>query len=138
VSAMSYGSLGKNAVSALCRGAEMGNFYVNTGEGGISPYHLDSGCDLVWQLGTAYFGCRTPEGRFSEEIFHEKATHPHVKMFEIQLCRGARPGLGGLLRAEKNTPEIAAIRGLEPYKMVHSPPAHNAFADAEGLLHFVK
>lgn len=138
VSAMSFGSLGKNAVMALCKGAKMGNFYVNTGEGGLSHYHLQGDCDLVWQIGTAYFGCRTPEGEFSEEIFHEKATHPNVKMIEIKISQGAKPGLGGLLPAKKNTPEIAKIRGLVPNKMVHSPPAHKEFSNAEGLLHFVR
>lgn len=137
VSAMSFGSLGENAVSALSRGAKLGNFYVNTGEGGISPYHLNEGGDLVWQIGTAYFGCRTSDGKFCEEDFHEKAIHSNVKMIEIKLSQGAKPGLGGLLPAQKNTPEIAAIRGLTPYKMVHSPPAHNAFSDAAGLLQFV-
>lgn len=138
VSAMSFGSLGRNAVSSLCRGAKKGNFYVNTGEGGIASYHLDEDCDLVWQIGTAYFGCRTEKGEFSESIFHEKACHPNVKMIEVKLSQGAKPGLGGLLPAEKNTPEIAKIRGLIPHKMVHSPPAHKAFNDAEGLLHFIK
>lgn len=137
VSAMSFGSLGKNAVSALSRGAKMGDFYVNTGEGGLSPYHLEGGGDLVWQIGTAYFGCRKADGTFSEDDFKEKSAHPNVKMIEIKLSQGAKPGLGGLLPAEKNTPEIAAIRGIKPYKMVHSPPGHHAFSDAEGLLHFV-
>lgn len=138
VSAMSFGSLGMNAVSALSRGAKIGGFYVNTGEGGVSPYHLKEGGDLVWQIGTAYFGCRTPDGKFSDDAFHKRAVHPNVKMIEIKLSQGAKPGLGGLLPAHKNTPEIAAIRGLEPNKMIHSPPAHHAFSNAEGLLHFVR
>lgn len=138
VSAMSYGSLGRNAVLALSKGAKMGDFYVNTGEGGLSHYHLEGECDLVWQIGTAYFGCRTADGDFSEEIFHDKSRHPNVKMIEIKISQGAKPGLGGLLPAEKNTPEIAKIRGLIPNKMVHSPPAHKEFSNAEGLLHFVR
>lgn len=138
VSAMSYGALGKNAVSALSRGAKLGNFYVNTGEGGVSPYHLHEGGDLVWQIGTAYFGCRDEKGDFSEAAFHEQAVHPQIKMIEIKLSQGAKPGLGGLLPAKKNTPEIAAIRGIKPNLMVHSPPAHKAFSDAVGLLHFVR
>lgn len=138
VSAMSFGALGKNAVLALSTGAKMGNFYVNTGEGGLSHYHLNGGADLVWQIGTAYFGCRNLEGEFSEDLFREKSVHPNVKMIEIKISQGAKPGLGGLLPAEKNTEEIAKIRGLIPHKMVHSPPAHKEFSNAEGLLHFVR
>lgn len=138
ISAMSFGSLGKNAVQAFSQGSKMAGCYLNTGEGGIAPYHLESGCDLVWQIGTAYFGCRTPEGRFSDKAFHKQACHPNVKMIEIKLSQGGKPGLGGLLPSHKNTPEIAAIRGLKPYEMVHSPPAHLEFADAKGLLHFVR
>jgi glutamate synthase domain-containing protein 2 len=137
ISAMSFGALGMNAVRALNKGAKLGNFYHNTGEGGISPYHLEHGGDLVWQLGTAYFGCRDEEGNFSEKYFIEGAAHPSVKMIEIKISQGAKPGLGGLLPASKNTIEIAQIRKLTPHKLIHSPPAHQAFSNAEGLLQFV-
>ncbi|RYD83432.1 MAG: FMN-binding glutamate synthase family protein [Sphingobacteriales bacterium] len=138
ISAMSYGSLGKNAVTALSTGAKLGGFFQNTGEGGLAPYHLDGGGDLVWQIGTGYFGCRTENGDFSDELFQEKSSHPNIKMIEIKLSQGAKPGLGGVLPAEKNTPEIAKIRHLIPHKIVHSPPAHKSFADAPGLLEFVR
>ncbi|MEP1095654.1 MAG: FMN-binding glutamate synthase family protein [Cyclobacteriaceae bacterium] len=138
VSAMSYGSLSENAVLALNRGAREGCFYHNTGEGGISPFHLKNGGDLVWQIGTGYFGCRDAYGRFSPENFAERAALPNVKMIEIKLSQGAKPGHGGILPASKNTPEIAAIRGVKPNTMVFSPPVHSAFEDAIGLLNFVK
>jgi glutamate synthase domain-containing protein 2 len=137
ISAMSFGALGMNAILALNEGAKKGNFYHNTGEGGISPYHLKHGGDLVWQLGTAYFGCRDEEGNFSETYFKEGATLPSVKMIEIKISQGAKPGLGGLLPASKNTKEIARIRKLAPHKLIHSPPAHQTFSTAEGLLKFV-
>lgn len=137
ISAMSYGALGKHAVAALNKGAKLGRFYQNTGEGGVSPYHLKYGGDLVWQIGTGYFGCRDDEGNFSEKEFVESATLSSVKMIEIKISQGAKPGLGGVLPAKKNTEEIARIRRLTPYKMVHSPPAHQAFSDAKGLLRFI-
>lgn len=138
ISAMSYGSLSKNAILALNRGAKEGCFYHNTGEGAISPFHLEHGGDLVWQIGTGYFGCRDPYGRFSDEAFAEKATMDNVKMIEIKLSQGAKPGHGGILPASKNTPEIAEIRGVKPHTMVFSPPVHAAFDDEVGLLNFVK
>jgi glutamate synthase domain-containing protein 2 len=134
ISAMSFGSLGMNAILALNEGAKKGNFYHNTGEGGISPYHLKHGGDLVWQLGTAYFGCRDEEGNFSEKYFIEGSALPSVKMIEIKISQGAKPGLGGLLPALKNTKEIAQIRKVTPHKLIHSPPAHQLFSTAEGLL----
>jgi glutamate synthase domain-containing protein 2 len=138
ISAMSFGALGKNAVAALNKGAKLGNFFQNTGEGGVSPYHLKYGGDLVWQIGTAYFGCRDEKGNFSEKIFAETAPRREIKMIEIKISQGAKPGLGGVLPATKNTEEIAKIRRLTPHKMVHSPPAHQTFSDAKGLLRFVK
>lgn len=138
ISAMSYGSLSKNAILALNRGAKEGCFYHNTGEGAISPFHLEHGGDLVWQIGTGYFGCRDDYGRFSEENFSEKATMDNVKMIEIKLSQGAKPGHGGILPASKNTPEIAKIRGVQPHTMVFSPPVHAAFSDEVGLLEFIK
>ena len=138
ISAMSYGSLSKNAVLALNTGARMGNFAHNTGEGSISPFHLQPGGDLIWQIGTAYFGTRTPDGAFCPETFQEKSRLPQVRMIEIKLSQGAKPGHGGILPASKNTPEIAAIRGVEPWTDVISPPAHTEFTTPIGLLDFVK
>lgn len=137
ISAMSFGSLGKNAVSALNRGARLGGFFQNTGEGGVSRYHLSHNGDLVFQIGTAYFGCRDENGNFSEKYFTEVAHLPQVKMIELKLSQGAKPGLGGVLPAVKNTEEIAEIRRLKPHIMIHSPPGHQTFSDAEGLLRFI-
>lgn len=138
VSAMSYGALSPNAIRALNLGARLGNFAHNTGEGGISPYHLAHEGDLIWQIGTAYFGCRTAEGNFDKEKFAQKAAMHVVKMIEIKLSQGAKPGHGGLLPGKKVTEEVALIRGVEPGKDVVSPPAHSAFKDPIGLLTFVE
>lgn len=138
ISAMSFGALSRNAILALNGGASAGAFYHNTGEGGISPYHLQPGGDLVWQIGTGYFGCRDDAGRFSPEAFREKAALPNVKMVEIKLSQGAKPGHGGILPADKNTPEIAAIRAVPVATQVDSPPAHSAFATPLELLYFVR
>jgi glutamate synthase domain-containing protein 2 len=138
ISAMSFGSLSKNAVLAMNAGAKIGGFAQNTGEGGLSPYHLQPGGDLIWQIGTGYFGCRTENGEFDPELFQKKATLDNVKMIEIKLSQGAKPGHGGILPAIKNTEEIAAIRHVKPHTTVNSPPAHTAFIDAEGLMHFIK
>lgn len=137
VSAMSYGSLSKNAVLALNRGAKMGGFLHNTGEGGLSPYHLEPGGDITWQIGTGYFGCRDKEGHFNDAEFEKRATLPNVKMIEIKLSQGAKPGHGGILPAKKVTPEIALIRGVEMGKDVLSPPAHTAFSSPVGLMQFI-
>jgi glutamate synthase domain-containing protein 2 len=136
-SAMSFGSLSKNAIRALNLGAKKGNYYHNTGEGSISPYHLENGGDLVWQIGTGYFGCRTEDGQFDPQKFKEGANRPEVKMIEIKLSQGAKPGHGGVLPGEKNTPEIAKIRGVKPHTTVISPPSHSHFSNAEGLLDFI-
>lgn len=138
ISAMSYGALSKNAIMAMNKGAGMGNFAQNTGEGGLSEYHLKYGGDLVWQIGTGYFGCRDKNGNFSPEMFREKANRDNVKMIEIKISQGAKPGHGGILPASKNTPEIAAIRGVEPHTDVHSPPMHSAFSTPVELMQFVK
>lgn len=138
ISAMSYGSLSKNAVLALNTGAKKGGFYHNTGEGGLSPYHLAPGGDVVWQIGTGYFSCRNKDGTFSEDEFKKRAVLPNVKMIEIKLSQGAKPGHGGILPAKKLTQEIIDIRGVEPGKDVLSPPAHGTFSTPEGLLQFVK
>ena len=137
ISAMSYGALSRNAILALNGGAKLGGFYHNTGEGGISPHHLAEGGDLVWQIGTGYFGCRTSEGTFCPETFAGTARHESVKMVEIKLSQGAKPSHGGILPAAKITPEIVAIRKVKPGKDVVSPPAHSAFNSPKGLLEFV-
>lgn len=137
ISAMSFGSLSQNAILALSKGAKLGGFAHNTGEGGLSPYHLEGGGDLIWQIGTGYFGCRTKEGDFCSDTFQKNASLENVKMIEIKLSQGAKPGHGGILPASKNTPEIAVIRGIEPHTDVLSPPYHTAFKNAEGLLLFV-
>lgn len=137
ISAMSYGALSKNAILALNKGAKAGNFAHNTGEGGLSPYHLEGGGDLIWQIGTGYFSCRKIDGTFSDEIFAEKAAHEAVKMIEIKLSQGAKPGHGGILPKEKITPEIASIRLVEMGKDVVSPPAHTAFNSPVGLVEFI-
>ncbi|MFQ5329057.1 MAG: FMN-binding glutamate synthase family protein [Thermodesulfobacteriota bacterium] len=138
ISAMSFGALSKNAVLALNHGAKLGGFAHNTGEGGISCYHLEPGGDLIWQIGTGYFGCRESDGAFSPRLFKEKATHDNVKMIEIKLSQGAKPGHGGILPARKNTPEIAKIRGIEPYTDVISPPSHRAFSTPVEMLEFIR
>lgn len=138
VSAMSFGSLSKNAVLALNGGAKMGGFAHNTGEGGLSPYHLEPGGDIVWQIGTGYFGARTADGKFSDDAFKANAIKPNVKMIEIKLSQGAKPGHGGILPGKKNTPEIAAIRLVEPGTTVFSPPFHSAFSTPIELILFIK
>ena len=137
ISAMSFGALSKNAVLALNKGAKMGNFAHNTGEGSISPYHMQNNGDLIWQIGTGYFGCRNDDGTFNEELFTEQANLPNVKMIEIKLSQGAKPGHGGILPAEKNTEEIAKIRKVKPHTDVMSPPYHSAFDGPEGLILFI-
>ena len=136
ISAMSFGALSDRAQMALNRGAKKGNFYHNTGEGGISPHHLEGG-DLCWQIGTGYFGCRNEKGNFDAELFKKYANLENVKMIEIKLSQGAKPGHGGVLPAVKNTPEIAAIRHVPAGVTILSPPSHSAFSNAEGLLRFV-
>ncbi len=134
VSAMSFGSLSKNAIQALNGGAKLGGFAHNTGEGGISPYHLMPGGDLIYQVGTGYFGCRHDDGGFDPAKFKETVASNHVKMIELKLSQGAKPGHGGILPAAKNTPEIAAIRKVKPGIAVDSPPFHREFDTPEGLL----
>jgi glutamate synthase domain-containing protein 2 len=138
ISAMSYGSLSSNAVESMNAGAQIGGFAHNTGEGGLSPYHLKHGGDIIWQIGTGYFGCRDANGGFSPELFAEKAQLDNVKMIEIKISQGAKPGHGGILPAAKNTPEIAAIRAIQPYTLVASPPFHSAFNTPKELILFVQ
>jgi hypothetical protein len=137
ISAMSYGSLSKNATLALNRGAKLGNFAHNTGEGGISPYHIQGGGDLIWQVGTGYFGCRNDEGGFDPDLYAKNATLPNVKMIELKLSQGAKPGHGGILPAAKVTPEIAEIRNVPMGQDVLSPPAHSAFSTPIEMMHFI-
>ncbi len=138
VSAMSYGSLSQNAVMALNGGAKLGHFAHNTGEGGLSPYHLKPGGDIIWQIGTGYFSCRHKDGTFNYEAFAERAVLPQVKMIEIKLSQGAKPGHGGILPAKKVTDEIAAIRLVEKGKDVMSPPYHTAFNTPLEMMEFIK
>ena len=136
ISAMSFGSLSENAIIALNKGAQKGNFYHNTGEGGLTQFHLQGG-DVCWQIGTGYFGCRTEEGNFDSEKFTQNANQSSVKMIELKLSQGAKPGHGGVLPAIKNTVEIAKIRGIKPHTTVLSPPNHTAFNDTKGLVQFI-
>ena len=138
ISAMSYGSLSPHAIEALSKGARMGNFAHNTGEGAISPYHIAGGGDLVWQIGTGYFGCRTKDGKFSDSMFAENASRDQVRMIEIKLSQGAKPGHGGMLPGVKVNEEIAKIRGVEVGQTVLSPPRHSAFNSPKQLLEFVE
>jgi len=138
ISAMSFGSLSGNAIEALNAGAKIGNFAHNTGEGSISPHHTLHGGDLIWQIGTGYFGARDEQGNFSPEAFARNASRPEVKMIEVKLSQGAKPGHGGILPGKKNTPEIAAIRLVKPYTTVFSPPFHSAFNSPRGLILFLQ
>jgi glutamate synthase domain-containing protein 2 len=138
ISAMSFGSLSRTAILALNKGAKEGGFAHNTGEGGISPHHLEFGGDLVWQIGTGYFGCRNAQGDFDADRFSEQAQKDAVKMIEVKLSQGAKPGHGGLLPAAKVTPEIAEIRNVPMGQDVLSPASHPAFSTPVGLLEFVK
>lgn len=137
ISAMSYGSLSQNAIRALNKGAKQGGFFHNTGEGSLSPYHLEHGGDIVWQIGTGYFGCRNADGNFDAELFQSNASRDVVKMIEVKLSQGAKPGHGGILPAAKLTEEIARIRNVPMGADVVSPPAHTAFSTPLGLLEFL-
>ena len=137
ISAMSFGSLSSAAVIAMNQGARIAGCLQNTGEGGISPYHLQGG-DLIWQLGTGYFGCRTKAGGFDIDLFLAQVEVNPVRAVEIKLSQGAKPGLGGLLPGAKVTKEIARIRGVPVGKDVYSPAAHSAFAGVDEMLDFVE
>ncbi len=138
VAAMSFGSLSKNAIMALNGGAAIGGFAHNTGEGGISPYHDKFNGDLIYQIGTGYFGCRSKDGGFDPELYKKRTAEDNVKMIELKLSQGAKPGHGGILPAKKVTKEIAEIRSIEMGKDVNSPPYHKAFNDPIGLLNLLK
>jgi glutamate synthase domain-containing protein 2 len=137
ISAMSFGSLSANAIRALNRGAAMGGFYHDTGEGSISPYHREGGGDIVWEIASGYFGCRDAAGRFDPDKFAAQAVYPQVKMIEIKLSQGAKPGHGGILPAEKVTPEIAATRGVPLGENCISPPRHSAFSTPLEMMAFI-
>lgn len=136
ISAMSYGALSSAAISALNLGAAKGGFAHNTGEGGISPHHRKGG-DLIWQIGTGYFGCRNPDGSFNGDAFAERATLPEVKMIEIKLSQGAKPGKGGFLPGSKVNDEVSKIRLVPTGRDVISPAGHSTFKTPDGLLKFV-
>ncbi len=137
ISAMSFGSLSANAIQALNTGAKEGKFAHDTGEGGISRYHRAGGGDLIWELGSGYFGCRTQEGRFDAGKFAEAAADSQVKMIEIKLSQGAKPGHGGVLPASKISPEIAEARGVPMGVDCVSPAAHPEFSTPIELVQFV-
>ncbi len=137
ISAMSFGALSANAILALNQGAKMGGFAHDTGEGSISQHHRVHGGDLIWEIGSGYFGCRNDDGTFSEERFTANARDPQVKMIEIKLSQGAKPGHGGVLPAPKVTPEIAAARGVPVGVDCISPSSHSAFSTPTEMMHFV-
>ena len=138
VSAMSFGSLSANAIRALNQGAKKGNFAHDTGEGSVSEYHREFGGDLVWQIASGYFGCRNADGSFNEEKFTAQAQSPQIKMIEVKLSQGAKPGHGGVLPAAKITPEIAATRGIPMGVDCISPAVHSSFSTPVGLLEFIE
>jgi glutamate synthase domain-containing protein 2 len=137
ISAMSFGALSANAILALNRGAKMGGFAHDTGEGSISRHHLRHGGDLIWEIGSGYFGCRTADGDFDPQRFAEQAKLPQVKMIEVKLSQGAKPGHGGVLPGSKVTAEIAEARGVPVGVDCNSPPKHRAFGTPRELLHFI-
>ncbi len=137
ISAMSYGSLSANAIRALNKGAKLGGFAHDTGEGSVSPYHREHGGDIIWEIGSGYFGCRNPDGTFSAEKFTAAAADPQIKMIEVKLSQGAKPGHGGVLPAAKVTEEIALIRGVEMGRDCISPASHSAFTTPLELIHFI-
>lgn len=137
VSGMSFGALSKPAIQALSKGAAKAGCWLNTGEGGLSPYHLEGGCDLVFQIGTAKFGVCDEKGALSDDRLRQVAAHPEVKMFEIKLSQGAKPGKGGILPGAKVTEEISRIRAIEIGKDAISPNRHPEIVDADSLLDMI-
>ncbi len=137
ISAMSFGALSANAIRALNLGARAGGFAHDTGEGGISRYHKEGGGDLIWNIGSGYFGCRDEQGHFSAERFAEQAGLPQVRMIELKLSQGAKPGHGGILPGPKVTPEIAEARGVPAGQDCNSPARHSAFDTPIEMMHFV-
>lgn len=137
ISAMSFGALGKAAVRAMNSGAKMGNFAHDTGEGGLSKYHLEHGGDIIWQVGTGYFGCRAEDGNFDPKLFEQNAARPEVKMIEIKVSQGAKPGHGGILPGAKVTEEIAEARLVPAGQDVFSPTFHRAFSTPMEMTAFI-
>ncbi len=138
ISAMSFGALSANAISALNKGAKMGGFAHDTGEGGISVYHRKGGGDLIYEIGSGYYGCRNEDGTFSAEKFAEQARDPQVKMIEVKLSQGAKPGHGGMLPAGKISPEIAEARGIPMDKDCLSPATHSQFSTPLEFVHYLQ
>ena len=135
---MSFGSLGGNAIAALNKGAKSAECFHNTGEGGVSPYHTN-GADIVWQIGTGYFGARDENGHFSFDKFKETVElNPTIKMIEVKLSQGAKPGKGGILPAKKVTKEISQIRGIPIYEACISPSSHTAFTSVDEMIDFIE
>ncbi len=137
ISGMSYGALSPNAILSMNRGAKEGGFAQNTGEGGVSPYHLRYGGDLIWQIGTGYFGCRDDQGNFNADKFKQQAALDQIKLIEIKISQGAKPGHGGILPKEKITDEIAAVRGISREHDCISPSSHSAFTTPLELMSFI-
>jgi glutamate synthase domain-containing protein 2 len=137
ISAMSFGSLSANAISALNIGAKLGGFAHDTGEGGVSRYHREGGGDLIYEVGSGYFGCRTPDGVFDPEKFKEQASSDQIKMIELKLSQGAKPGHGGMLPASKISGEIAEARGIPMGQDCVSPAAHSAFTTPIEMMNFL-
>lgn len=138
ISAMSFGALSANAILALNKGAKMGHFAHDTGEGSVSSHHREHQGDLIWEIGSGYFGCRTPDGRFDPDTFRQQAISPQIKMIEIKLSQGAKPGHGGVLPGPKVTPEIAQARGVMVGVDCVSPASHSAFSTPIELMHFIQ
>ncbi len=137
ISGMSFGALSANAIRALNKGAKLGNFAHDTGEGGFSRHHQQNGGDVVWQIGSGYFGCRNEDGTFNPDLFAATAANPQIKMIEIKLSQGAKPGHGGVLPGPKVTPEIAAARGVTVGVDCVSPARHSSFSSPLGLIGFI-
>ena len=138
ISAMSFGSLSANAIRALNLGAHLGNFYHDTGEGSLSPYHLENNGDVVWQIASGYFGCRTEDGKFDPKKFEKQAALPNIKMIEVKLSQGAKPGHGGILPKHKITEEISRIRGVPRDRDCISPPSHSTFHNPIEMMRFIQ
>ncbi|MFK8050120.1 MAG: glutamate synthase-related protein, partial [Halioglobus sp.] len=137
ISGMSYGAISKPAIQALSNGAAAAGIWMNTGEGGLSPYHLEGGCDIVYQIGTAKYGVRTPEGKLSDDKLREIAAHDQVRMFEIKMSQGAKPGKGGILPGIKVTEEISGIRGIPAGQDSISPNGHEDIKSVQDLLDMI-
>lgn len=137
IGGMSYGSISKNATLSLNGGAKLGSFAQNTGEGGLTPYHKEYGADLIFQFGKGYFGCRNKDGDFDEAKFKAIAEITLVKMIEIKVSQGAKPGFGAILPAKKNTEEVSKYRDIEAHTEIHSPAHHSAFANPQEMCLFI-